>query len=95
MRQNSVSLRRRSICTGDVVAYCVEPEETVAELRDWGCHVIAGNCEEQLAAGAEDCGCGFEVGTECDRLAKGWYEFANARMSASSRVLDGRSAKDD
>ena len=76
----------RCICTGDVVAYCVEPEETVAAMRDWGCPVIAGNCEEQLAAGAADCGCGFEEGTECDRLAKDWYAFANERISPASRA---------
>lgn len=69
------------ICTGDVVAYCVEPQETVAAIRDWGCHVVAGNCEEQLAAGAADCGCGFEEGSACDLLAKGWYPFAQARLS--------------
>jgi predicted phosphodiesterase len=75
-----------TICTGDVVAYCAEPEETTALVRDWGCHVIAGNCEEQLAAAAEDCACGFEEGSECDRLAKGWYPFANARLSPASRA---------
>jgi predicted phosphodiesterase len=76
----------RCICTGDVVAYCAEPEETTAAIRRWGCQVVAGNCEEQLAAGGADCGCGFEAGTECDRLSKGWYEFANARISAESRA---------
>lgn len=76
----------RIICTGDVVAYCAEPEETVRAIRDWGCHVIAGNCEEQLAAGAGDCGCGFEEGTACDLLAKGWYPYANQRVSAESRA---------
>ncbi len=76
----------RVICTGDVVAYAAEPEETVNAIRDWGCHVIAGNCEEQLGAGAADCGCGFEEGTACDLLAKGWYPFANARVSEASRV---------
>jgi predicted phosphodiesterase len=74
------------ICTGDVVAYCAEPEETAAAVRDWGCHVIAGNCEEQLAAAAEDCACGFEAGSECDRLAKGWYPFANARITGETRI---------
>ncbi|RTL71381.1 MAG: metallophosphoesterase [Hyphomicrobiales bacterium] len=69
------------ICTGDIVAYCAEPEETTAVIRDWGCHVIAGNCEMQLAAGAADCGCGFEEGTACDLLSKGWYPFALSRMS--------------
>jgi predicted phosphodiesterase len=76
----------RSICTGDVVAYCVEPEETTAAIRAWGCHVVAGNCEEQLAAGSADCACGFEEGSECDRLAKGWYPFANGRISPESRA---------
>lgn len=74
------------ICTGDVVAYCAEPEETTQAIRSWGCPVIAGNCEEQLAEAADNCACGFEAGTECDLLAKGWYPFANARMSPESRA---------
>jgi predicted phosphodiesterase len=76
----------QAICTGDVVAYCAEPEETTQAMRDWGCRVIAGNCEEQLAEASDNCACGFEEGTECDTLAKGWYPFANARMSAESRA---------
>jgi hypothetical protein len=48
--------------------------------------VIAGNCEEQLATDATDCGCGFAAGTECDRLSKGWYAFADQRISRASRV---------
>jgi predicted phosphodiesterase len=73
------------ICTGDVVAYCAEPEETAAAVRDWGCHVIQGNCEQQLAVGAEGCACNFEDGSACATLAKGWYPFANARVSQATR----------
>jgi predicted phosphodiesterase len=76
---------KRIICTGDVVAYCGHPEETIAAIRDWGIHVIQGNCEEQLAVAAADCGCGFDEGSACDMLAKNWYAFANARLSAESR----------
>jgi predicted phosphodiesterase len=76
----------RIVCTGDVVAYCAEPEETTALVRSWGIHVVAGNCEEQLAAGAADCGCNFEEGTACDLLAKGWYPFAAARITPESRA---------
>lgn len=76
----------RAFCTGDVVAYAAEPEETAALVRTWGCHVIAGNCEEQLASAAEDCGCGFEEGTVCSMLSKGWYPYANSRVSADSRA---------
>jgi predicted phosphodiesterase len=75
----------RVVCTGDVVAYCAEPEETTQAIAAWGCHVIQGNCEQQLAAGAADCACNFEEGSACDLLAKGWYPFAAARVSASSR----------
>lgn len=75
----------RVICTGDVVAYCAEPEETVAAIRQWGCHVIAGNCEQQLALGAHDCGCGFAQESTCDALSKGWYGFASQRVSTATR----------
>lgn len=75
----------RTICTGDVVAYCAEPEETVELIRAWGCHVIRGNCEESLAAGAPDCGCGFEEGSACNMLSQSWYPFADRAISAASR----------
>ncbi len=77
---------KHTICTGDVIAYCAEPEETVAAICHWGCHVIAGNCEEQLAANADDCGCGFADDTACNRAARDWYAFARQRVSAESRV---------
>ena len=92
MRQRAESLAipaHNVICTGDVVAYCAAPEETARLVADWGCHVIQGNCEQQLAAGAEDCACNFEDGTECAALAKGWYPFANGRMSAEMRTWMG------
>ena len=56
----------RTICTGDVVAYCAEPEETARAIADWGCHAIQGNCEQQLAEAAADCACNFESGSACD-----------------------------
>ena len=79
----------RVICTGDIVAYGAEPEETVRAVADWGCHAIQGNCEQQLAAGADDCACNFESGSACDLLAKGWYPFANARISDAMRQWMG------
>lgn len=41
----------RTLCTGEVVAYCAQPEETVALIRDWGIAVVQGNCEESLGLG--------------------------------------------
>lgn len=74
------------ICTGDVVAYCAEPEDTAQAIAAWGCHTIQGNCEQQLAAGADNCACNFEAGSACDLLAKGWYPFAAERISSGMRT---------
>ncbi|MGC1498001.1 MAG: metallophosphoesterase family protein [Sulfitobacter sp.] len=71
------------ICTGDVVAYCGAPRQSVQRVRDMGCAVVAGNCEVQLASGAQDCGCGFEEGSTCDVLSAGWYGFAASAVSAA------------
>lgn len=74
------------ICTGDTVAYCAHPEETVESIRDWGIPVVMGNCEEALASEAGDCGCGFEAGSVCSALAGDWYAFASQRISANNRA---------
>ncbi len=80
---------RNIICTGDVVAYCAEPEATAALIREAGIHVVAGNCEEQLASDADDCGCGFDAGTACDRLSRDWFAFATAEVSLETRQWMG------
>ncbi len=76
----------RIICTGDVVAYCAEPVETIALVRDWGVAVVQGNCEESLGLEAQDCGCGFEDGTACSLLSVDWYRFANERITENDRA---------
>ena len=77
---------RQMISTGDVVAYCGQPAEAVAELRRMGAAAILGNCEESLAAGAPDCGCGFTAGSTCDFLSVAWYAHANRALDASARA---------
>lgn len=73
------------ICTGDIVAYCGQPYETVELIRKWGVHVLMGNCEESFANDANDCGCGFDSGTSCDLLSIEWYNFANQKLSSAQR----------
>ena len=73
------------ICTGDLVAYCAEPRQTVDLIRDWGIHVVMGNCEESLAWQALDCGCGFEAGTSCSTLSITWYEYASRHIKPEIR----------
>ena len=71
----------RTICTGDIVAYCARPGESIEFIRDWGIHVIAGNVELQLAANQEDCGCNFNEGSVCDALSNQWYAFARQQVT--------------
>lgn len=66
---------RDAICTGDVVGYCANPNETTMRLRAEDVHCIAGNCEQQLGEGRDDCGCGFDEGTACDLLSRGWWPY--------------------
>lgn len=77
---------RQMICTGDTVAYCGAPQQSVALVRATGCPVVAGNCELQLGNNAEDCGCGFEEGSTCDLLSNSWYRFAQAQLSAADKA---------
>ena len=73
------------ICTGDVVAYCAYAQDSVQRIRDFGCHVLAGNCEKQLAVDAEDCGCGFELDSTCSLLSRTWYAHAKSQITKTSR----------
>ena len=75
----------RIICTGDIVAYCAEPEQTIELIRDWGIHVVMGNCEEALAFSEPDCGCGFAADSSCSALAIAWYEYADRQVNAEQR----------
>lgn len=73
------------VCTGDVVAYGADPTATLDRVIGSGCHVVAGNCEENLAAGEADCGCGFAEGTACDLLSRAWFAHAAARVTPAQR----------
>ncbi len=80
---------RRVLCTGDVVAYGADARATTDLVMASGIHVVMGNCEEQLAADAEDCGCGFEEGTACDALSGAWYAHARREVTPAQRAWMG------
>ena len=61
----------------------------VARIRERGIAFVQGNCEEQLAAGAEDCGCGFAPGSSCDRLSAAWFTHAMGQLNAADRAFLG------
>jgi predicted phosphodiesterase len=73
------------ICTGDVIAYGADPRATLALIREAGIATVMGNCEEALAASAEDCGCGFAPGSACDRLSATWFSYASRKVDAEDR----------
>jgi len=72
------------ICTGDTVAYCAQPQETVHTIREWGIHVIAGNVEIQLFTRGNVCGCNVGYGTLCDILSRHWYTYARNAMTSDN-----------
>jgi len=57
------------ICTGDVVAYCADPQGVIDLLRRSSIWILMGNCEESLAAQAAECGCGFAEDSACAVLS--------------------------
>ena len=74
------------ICTGDVVAYAAQPNETANLIRESGIHTIKGNCEESLANGHLDCGCGFDSNMQCALMSVNWYGYAKHRVSAANKT---------
>ncbi|SDG08108.1 Calcineurin-like phosphoesterase superfamily domain-containing protein [Limimonas halophila] len=76
----------RTVCTGDVVAYCADPQATVDAIREAGVHTVMGNCEESLGERADDCGCNFAAGSACDALSGAWYAHANRHLTDDARA---------
>ena len=76
----------RMLCTGDVVAYCADAAATLDLMMASGIATVMGNCEESLAAGGEDCGCGFVEGTACDLLSRGWFAHAVRQVAPRHRA---------
>ncbi len=75
---------RRVICTGDVAAYCGDPQACSDIIRAAGIHVVKGNCEESFGVNAEDCGCGFDEGSTCDQLSARWYAYAQDSLDTAA-----------
>ncbi len=87
--------RRRTIppgnivCTGDLAAYCADPQGVIDLLRRSGIRIVMGNCEESLAAQAAGCGCGFTGDSACAALSDQWYYYADRNIDAESRLWMG------
>ncbi len=76
----------RIVCTGDVIAYAADAKATLELVRRAGIHVVMGNCEEALAEGAGNCGCGFSPGSSCEVLSTVWFAHASAQLGEAERA---------
>lgn len=72
------------ICTGDIVGYCAQPEETIQTLKNWNAHSIVGNVEIQITNNEDNCGCDFKLGSRCDNFSQQWYPYAKSKISKQS-----------
>lgn len=77
------------ICTGDITAYCAQPQETAQILYDSKIHIIQGNCDESLAKDSDDCDCGFDRNTACEVFADRWYNFSKSETSSEMKQWMG------
>ncbi len=73
------------ICTGDIIGYCGQPQETLDLFKNWGAYSILGNVEIQLRDDQEDCGCDFTTGSRCDGFSEIWFAFAKANLHSNSK----------
>ncbi|MUU78788.1 metallophosphoesterase family protein [Winogradskyella endarachnes] len=72
------------ICTGDIIGYCAQPEETLQTFKNWEAKSIVGNVEIQLRDDEDDCGCDFRAGSRCDNFSQQWYPYAKSKLSKDS-----------
>jgi SAM-dependent methyltransferase/predicted phosphodiesterase len=74
------------VCTGDLAAYCADPQAVINLVRESGIRLVMGNCEESLATEAAGCGCGFSADSACAALSSQWYPYVDRNVDAESRV---------
>lgn len=80
-------------CLGDVAAYCAQPRECYRLLAAYNITCIAGNVEEQIASGADNCGCNFEEGSSCDVASAVWFDYTQSQLLESDHVIIKQIAK--
>src|SRR5262245_62984210 len=66
-------------CLGDLGGFGPHPDRVYPLLREPGIHVMQGNYDESLAAGREDCGCGYTDPRD-NHYARISYEIGRAHV---------------
>lgn len=57
-------------CLGDLVGYATWPNEVVTSIQERGIPTIAGNYDEGVGPGSDDCGCAYQTDEDKARGAE-------------------------
>lgn len=72
-------------CLGDLVGYATWPNETVVAVRERGIPTVAGNYDEGVGLGSDDCGCAYA--TDDDKARGGAsIAYTNAAVTDATRA---------
>src|SRR4051794_21160026 len=71
-------------CLGDLVGYCVWPDEVVAVLRESGVPTIMGNYDLGVGNDSDDCGCAYKD-AHAEALGKLSIAWSNTHTTAESK----------
>ena len=71
-------------CLGDLVGYATWPNEVVASVQERGIPTIAGNYDEGVGLGSDDCGCAYVTGDDKARGAES-IAYTNAAVTEATR----------
>ena len=71
-------------CLGDLVGYATWPNEVVVAVQERGIPTIAGNYDEGVGLGSDDCGCAYVTDEDKARGAES-IAYTNATVTETTR----------
>ena len=71
-------------CLGDLVGYATWPNEVVTSIQERGIPTIAGNYDEGVGLGSDDCGCAYVTDEDKARGAES-IAYTNAAVTETTR----------
>lgn len=72
-------------CLGDLVGYNIWPNEVIQEIRKRGIPTIAGNYDQGIGLGSDDCGCAYKTEPEKE-MGKISISFTNDVVKPDERA---------
>ena len=76
-------------CLGDLVGYATWPNEVVIAIQERGIPTIAGNYDEGVGLGSDDCGCAYQTDEDKARGAESIAYTNGVVTEATRRFLRG------